>query len=150
MIDAKTTTTLDRETLTITFERRLGVARELVFEAWTKPEHVTEWWDPSGTPLEACEIDARPGGAFKFTNRGNAHAPPFAGIYRTVDRPALLAFDALGALGTVRLEIAGTGTQMTVTIRCASLEHFEQFVKIGVADGTARTLDNLGGYLSRR
>ncbi|MBL8717913.1 MAG: SRPBCC domain-containing protein [Myxococcales bacterium] len=149
MIDAKTATTIDRETLTITFQRRFGVARELVFEAWTKPEQVTHWWDPGGTPLAECEIDARPGGAFKFVNRGDAHSPPFAGTYRAVERPALLVFDALGALGTVRLEIADGGTHMTVTIRCGSEEHLDHFVKLGVADGTDRTLDNLVAYLAR-
>lgn len=149
MIDSKTATDIDRDTLTITFERRFDAAREAVFEAWTKPEHVTQWWDPSGAPLAECSIDARPGGAFKFTHRDHAHGPPFAGTYRTVDRPSLLVFDALGALGTVRLEELGAGTRMKVTIRCASPEHFEQFLKVGVAAGTDRTLDNLVTYLAR-
>ncbi len=138
---------LNRDTFTITFERSLAASREQVFDAWTKPEHVTQWWDPTGTPLTECVIDLRPGGTFRFVNRGKAHAPPFEGAYRVIERPDRLVFDALGAVGTVLLESRGTGTQLTVTIRCASAEHFEQFVKLGVDANTSRTVDNLVAYL---
>ncbi len=149
MLDAEQTrTTIDRATHTIRFDRRLTAAREQVFDAWTRPEHVTHWWDPTGTPLAACAIDLRPGGSFTFTNRGDHHSPPFTGTYRVIERPARLVFDAMGAVGTVELTADGAGTRLAVSIRCASAEHLEQFVKLGVADGTARTLDNLGRYLS--
>jgi uncharacterized protein YndB with AHSA1/START domain len=120
-----------------------------VFDAWTKPEHVTHWWDPTGTPLSECTIDLRVGGAFRFVNRGDAHSPPFAGVYRVIDRPEKLVFDALGAVGTVTIETRGQKTHLTVTIRCASAEHFEQFVKLGVHTGTGRTLDNLVAYVAK-
>ena len=45
---------------------------------------------------------------------------------------------------------AASGTRLTVLIRCASAEHFEQFLKIGVAKGTAQTLDNLVAFTGRR
>ena len=48
---------LDPATFTITFERSLSAPREQVFDAWTKPEHVTQWWDPTGTPLLECTIE---------------------------------------------------------------------------------------------
>ena len=62
----------------------------------TIPEHVSAWWDPSGAPLSECTIDLRPGGAFRFVNRGNAHSPPFEGAYLVIERPGKLVFDALG------------------------------------------------------
>ena len=141
----KTTTTVDRATHTIRFDRTLSASREQVFDAWTRPEHVRCWWDPTGAPLTGCSIDLRPGGAFAFTNAG--HGPPFSGTYQVIDRPARLVFEALGSEGTVQLEEAGGATRMTVSIRCASAEHLETFLRVGVADGTARTLDNLAGYL---
>jgi uncharacterized protein YndB with AHSA1/START domain len=99
-------------------------------------------------PLSECIVDLRPGGAFKFTNRDSAHSPPFAGVYKVIERPSELVFEALGSVGTVRLETRDAGTHMTVSIRCGSGEHLEQFVKLGVDVGTARTLDNLVDYLS--
>ena len=146
MLDpSATTTTIDHATHTIRFERALSAARDQVFDAWTRAEHVTHWWDPTGAPLTGCAIDLRPGGAFTFTNAG--HSPPFSGTYQVVERPTRLVFEAVGAVGTVLIEADGTGSRLTVLIRCASAEHLTQFVKLGVADGTTRTLDNLGRFL---
>jgi uncharacterized protein YndB with AHSA1/START domain len=140
--------TIDQQTFTIAFERRLEASREAVFDAWTSPKQLSEWWDPTGERLAACDIDLRPGGAFRFVNRG--HSQPFTGTYSVVERPACLVFEALGTVGTVALEKVGAGTHMRVTIRCASKEHLEQFVQMGVAPNTDRTLDNLVRYLGPR
>jgi uncharacterized protein YndB with AHSA1/START domain len=150
MISTETRSKVDHSTFTLTFERSVAAPLEDVFDAWTKPEHVTQWWDPTGTPLAECTIDLRPGGTFRFVNRGNAHSPPFEGAYRVVDRPKKLVFDALGAVGTVLLEKRGGDTHLTVSIRCASAEHLEQLVKVGVDAGTNQTLDNLVAYLQKR
>jgi uncharacterized protein YndB with AHSA1/START domain len=139
-------TTTDQETFTIAFERQLPASRAEVFDAWTKPEQIAEWWDPTGARLVACEIDLRPGGAFRFVNDG--HSPPFSGTYSVIERPSRLVFEAMGSVGTVTLETAKSGTRMSVTIRCASKEHLEHFVKLGIATGTDRTLDNLVRYLA--
>jgi len=147
LMSNETRSKVDRATFTITFERSLSASREQVFDAWTKSEHVTQWWDPTGAPLTECTIDLRPGGAFRFVNQG--HGPPFEGAYRVIERPAKLVFDALGSVGTVLLEGRGQSTHLTVTIRCASAEHLEQFVKLGVDAGTDRTLDNLVAYLQK-
>jgi uncharacterized protein YndB with AHSA1/START domain len=149
MISNETRSRLDRATFTITFERSLSASREQVFDAWTKPEQVALWWDPTGAPLTECTIDLRPGGAFRFVNRASAHAPPFEGVYRVVERPTKLVFDALGALGTVLVESRGATTHLVVTIRCSSAEHLEQFVKLGVDAGTNQTLDNLVAYFQK-
>ena len=148
MITADTKTTIDPSTFTITFKRSFSAPRDAVFEAWTDAEQVAQWWDPSGAPLVSCAIDLRPGGAFQFVNDG--HSPPFTGVYQTDERPSLLTFEALGAFGTVRLEGERDETQMTVTIRCGSKEHLEQFVKLGVAVNTDRTFDNLVAHMSKR
>lgn len=146
--DPQTCTTIDRDTFTITFTRAIAAEPARVFDAWTEPQHLTWWWDPTGRPLAACTVDLRVGGAFTFTNAGDAHSPPFAGVYRRIERPTELVFDALGAHGTVHLAAQGGGTAMTVSIRCASAEQLAQFVALGVADNTARTLDNLAAHLA--
>lgn len=132
---------VNQENLTIVFERDLAAPREEVFDAWTRPERVSDWWDPTGAPLASCEIDLRVGGSFRFVNAG--HSPPFTGTYVAIERPSRLVFEALGSVGTVALEAAGAGTHMHVTIRCASKEHLAHFVELGVAEGTDRTFDNL-------
>lgn len=139
---------IDRAERTIEFERTLHCPPEAAFDAWTDPAQVTAWWDPTGEPLVSCTIDLRLAGAFRFVTQG--HAPPFEGTYRHLDRPRRLEFEALGAHGTVSFTPRGAQTHMRVTIRSPSVEHFETFLKLGVDQGTAKTMDNLEAFLRRR
>ncbi len=132
---------LDRENRTLWFRRSFHAAVESVFAAWTTPEEITAWWDPTGAPLVSCTVDLRVGGGFSFVNAG--HSPPFAGTYLVIERPSKLVFDAMGAVGTVEFTQEGEVTQMVVSITSPTGEHFEQFLKFGVQEGTAKTLDNL-------
>ncbi|MEO8796998.1 MAG: SRPBCC domain-containing protein [Polyangiaceae bacterium] len=139
------TTTIDQDTFTIAFGRTLHASRAEVFDAWTNPEQIAEWWDPTGARLATCEIDLRPGGTFRFVNDGIG--PPFSGTYTVIDRPSRLVFEAMGSVGTVALETVGNCTCMRVTIRCTSKEQLEHFVEMGIASDTDRTLDNLVRYV---
>lgn len=44
--------------------RFFAAPRQMVFDAWTKPEMVKEWWGPKGFTVPVCEMDARQGGEF--------------------------------------------------------------------------------------
>src|SRR4051794_33385547 len=140
--------TIDEATHTIRFVRDLDAPPARVFAAWTEPEQLTQWWDATGEKLGACEIDLRPGGAFRFAT---SHHPdkPFTGVYHEIAPPTLLVFEANGASGRVMLAERAGGTRITVEIACRSREHLAQFVAMGVAAGTSRTLDNLASHLRR-
>ena len=137
----------------IVISRAFDAPPALVFEAWTRPEHVKHWWDPSGNPLAACEIDLRPGGAFRFVNQGAGgpgHA--FAGTYREIVPPSRLVIATPSpsggeSLGTMLFRARGGGTQLTLTIACASKADRDALLAMKVDVGTSRTLDNLAGYL---
>jgi uncharacterized protein YndB with AHSA1/START domain len=45
--------------------RSIDVPPALVWEAWTKPEHVSQWFVPRPWTITECEIDLRPGGVFR-------------------------------------------------------------------------------------
>jgi uncharacterized protein YndB with AHSA1/START domain len=145
----KTGLVIERESHTIKLTRDFDVPRTEIFEAWTRPEHVTCWWDPAGEPLAVCEIDLRPGGSFKFVSKGHPEMP-FTGIYCEIAPPDRLVFEALGATGRVMLREAAGKTHMTVEIECRSAEHLDQYLKMGVDVGTAQTLDNLVAYARSR
>lgn len=140
--------TIDKERKSVSFERILNAAPEEVFDAWTHPEEISQWWDPTGTPLVACTVDLKPKGTFKFVTAG--HAPPFEGVYDVIDRPNRLEFNAMGAKGTINLRKHAQGTLMSVSIQSPTAEHFEMFTKLGVAAGTSQTLDNLVALLGKR
>jgi uncharacterized protein YndB with AHSA1/START domain len=141
---------IDRSTHTIMMTRSFKAPRELIFDAWTQPEQVACWWDPSGERLAECEIDLRAGGAFKFVNQGTSGAPPLVGQYHEIAPPGKLVFATMGAIGTVILEDSDGGTIMTVAIKCTSEAHLEQFVAMGVDVGTSQTLDNLVRYVATK
>lgn len=55
--------------LDLVFERTVEVAPELVWMAWTQPEHLKHWFTPAPWTTVDCEIDLRPGGIFRTTMR---------------------------------------------------------------------------------
>jgi len=68
--------------------------RELVFTMWTQPAHFVTWFGEHGSeiPLDRCEMDPRPGGAWSATMyHGSERIEiPFAGEFRAVDPPSHL------------------------------------------------------------
>ncbi len=142
------TTPTDRQ---IVVTRVFDAPRALVFEAWTRAEHVRQWWDPSGVPLAVCEIDLRPNGAFRWVNRapdgGEGHS--FSGTYREIAPPEKLVFAGLGGMATLVFTGDGKKTKLTMTIECATREGRDALLQMRVDAGTARTLENLAAYLPR-
>ncbi len=131
----------------VVLRRQIPAAPAQVFDAWTKPALLSQWWDPSGAPLAECSVDLRAGGGFRLVNQGAAHA--FEGRYTEIVPPTKLVFSAMGAVGTVEMQATGAGTLLVVTMVCASAEHLAQFVAMGIAEGTAQTLDNLAAHFSQ-
>src|SRR3954449_10553999 len=55
--------------LDLVLERVVDVPRELVWAAWTEPEHIKKWFTPAPWTTVDCEIDLRPGGIFRTVMR---------------------------------------------------------------------------------
>jgi uncharacterized protein YndB with AHSA1/START domain len=55
--------------LDLVLERVVDVKPELVWRAWTQPEHLKKWFTPAPWSTADCEIDLRPGGIFKTVLR---------------------------------------------------------------------------------
>ena len=55
--------------LDLVLERIVDVPRELVWMAWTAPEHLKKWFTPVPWTTVDCEIDLRPGGIFRTVMR---------------------------------------------------------------------------------
>ena len=110
----------------LTITRTFDVPREVVFAAWTDAKQAAQWWGPRGFTTISCEMDARPGGAYRACMRspeGTRHCR--RGTYREIVPPERLVFtfaweDAAGDLGhetllTVTFADAGRGkTRLTL------------------------------------
>ena len=114
--------TVERE-LVVT--RVIDAPRQLVFKAWTQPEHVARWWGPQGFTTIHCDMDIRVGGAYRFGMRspqGTEHWK--RGVYREIVEPERIAFTfawegANGSPGhelltTVTFSEAGRKTRLTL------------------------------------
>ena len=138
--------------LQIVVTRIFDAPRALVFEAWTKAEHVAHWWDPSGVPLAVCDINLRPGGAFRWVNRApdGGEGYSFGGVYREIVPPEKLVFTAPDSPNRGSILIfaeEGKRTKLTITIQCASKQERDAMLQMRVDAGTAQTLENLAAYL---
>jgi uncharacterized protein YndB with AHSA1/START domain len=76
--------------------RVFDAPRKLVFDAWTRPEHLKAWWGPNGFTLPVCELDFRQGGAYRFVMRAPDGAEyPMQGVFREIEAPSRIVFNAL-------------------------------------------------------
>lgn len=83
----------------------------LVFDAWTDPKRLAQWWGPKGFTNPVCETDPRPGGAIRIHMRAPDGAVyPMTGTYREVRRPERLVFTsaALDEQGKALFEVLTT------------------------------------------
>ena len=78
---------------TLTITRRLAAPREAVFRAWTDPAELVKWWGPDGFTTPVCEVDLRPGGAWRTCMLGSQGQKNFcSGLYREIVEPERLEF----------------------------------------------------------
>jgi uncharacterized protein YndB with AHSA1/START domain len=145
----KTSTPSDRE---IVLTRLFDAPRSLVFDAMTKPEHVRRWWGilDERYSVTVCEIDLRPGGAWRFVGRGPQGEVAFYGVYREIAPPERLVFTEIYApfpqvesVVTSLFTEEGGKTRLTVTARYPSVEVRDMVLKSGMEKGAGISYDRL-------
>ena len=98
----------------MTIKRTFKASRELVFEMWTKPEHVSKWYGPKGFSVDRCTIDLKPGGEFIVNmKRPDGQVYPTKGIYHVVSSPEKLIFSLISHFddnGNPQVEMKNTLT----------------------------------------
>ena len=151
----KVTTPTDRE---IAMTRVFDASRNLVFEAYTKPELLKRWLGVhGGWSWAVCEIDLRVGGAYRFVWRGpDGTEMGMGGVYREVAAPerivATESFDQSWYPGdavstTVMIEQGGR-TALTVTVRYQSREARDAVLKSPMESGVRAGFDRLAELLA--
>jgi uncharacterized protein YndB with AHSA1/START domain len=145
----------DRE---IVVTRVFDAPRQLVFDAYTKPELVRRWLlGPDGWSMPVCEIDLRVGGKYRYVwrNDSNGKEMGMGGVYREVVAPerfvATEIFDEAWSPGEAVDTIAFVDregkTTMTQTILYDSQETRDAVLKSPMQKGMAMSYDRLEGFL---
>ena len=144
--------------LDLVLERVVDVPPALVWEAWTKPEHLRHWFTPKPWTVAHCEVDLRPGGTFRTVMRGpDGEEHDVAGCYlEVVPQQRLIWTDALLPgyrpsanpffTAIVELEPSGKGTRYTATAIHRDEDGRKKHEEMGFHQGWGTVLDQLVEY----
>lgn len=139
--------------------RDFDAPRELVYDAWTKPELVQRWLHgPEGWRMSRCEIDLRVGGAYRFemTHTESGEMMGWGGVYTELSRPSVFAnterFDVTWSDGeslvtTVLTENDGV-THLEATITLESEVARDTVLQSGMEEGVGPSYDHLDRVLA--
>jgi uncharacterized protein YndB with AHSA1/START domain len=130
----------------------------LLFEAYSKPEHIKQWFGPKGWPVTLCEMDFRVGGRFRFAMTGPSgkQNTPFGGEYLEIVPNKKIVYDngfeTKGAgrmVVTVTFDETGAGkTTLTIHTLFQSIAMRNSHVSRGFEQGTNSGLDQLGDLVA--
>jgi uncharacterized protein YndB with AHSA1/START domain len=146
---------MDADNRVLVMTRIVDSPPALVFQAWTEPERIKQWWGPRGYTTVSCEMDLRPGGAWRVRSR-SAEGVEVAerGVFREVASGERLVFthsweDPEGKPGLetlVTLTFADEGGKTKLTLHQAVFDTVEN--RDGHAEGWGESLDMLAEYLA--
>ena len=148
--------TSDRE---IVLTRVFDAPRELVWNAWTDPKQVSQWWGPKGFTTTIYEMDVRPGGVWRQTMHGpDGTDYPNEIRFIEVVKPERIAYSMVGGKkgetahqfeATWTFEVLSkTQTRLTLRMVFASgavRDHIERTYR--AIEGGTQTLGRLAEYL---
>ncbi len=163
----------DRE---FVISRVFDAPRVLVFKAWIDPKHMAQWWGPHTFTNPLCEMDVRPGGAYRIVMRSPEGVEyPIKGVYREIVKPERLVMTmdcsehpdewhdlvnpnrekgegnpAGEMLSTVTFEELDGKTKLTVRTRFNSAAIRDAMLKMGMTEGWSQSLDRLTEELAVR
>jgi uncharacterized protein YndB with AHSA1/START domain len=155
--------------LDLALERIVDVSPELVWAAWTTPEHVKQWFTPAPWKTVDCEIDLRPGGIFRtvmrspegeeFPNLGcyleiipneklvwtNALEPG----YRPSKSLSMNTSDTFSFTAIISLEPHEKGAKYAALVIHADEESCKKHKDMGFYDGWGKALDQLVAHMKK-
>lgn len=142
----------------LTFTRQLPVPPSVVWECWTTPKHIMNFFVPKPHSVTECEIDLRVGGKFNTTFDVEGHEMKNNGVFlEVVDGKKLVFTDAYSEgwkpaadpfmTAIIEIEDDGNGgTKYTATARHRSNESRQQHEEMGFFDGWGTVVDQLVEY----
>src|ERR1700744_3265295 len=121
MSDKNKTTLTKPSDHELLFTRHFDAPRELVWEAWTQPQHIARWWGPVGFTTTTHEMDLKTGGSWRLTMRGpDGRDYHNSIVYTEVTKPSRLCYkhvpqkgdEPVGHESIVTFEEAGQQTKV--------------------------------------
>ncbi len=144
----------DLNSRTLTIKKTFNVNVKLVWEAWTKPEHITNWWGPKGMEVKIVEHDFKVGGNWRYImdmpNMGEVIA--FVTYSVITELKKIFSSDNFipmkeGVEIQALFEAEGDKTNFTFNCIHPTEEYCKQQEKMGFYNGWGSTFERLGTFL---
>ena len=142
---------------TLRMQRTFNAPRELVWLAWSKPEHLVQWMGPVEWPAVIATCDFRVGGAWRVCLRSPETGADLwqGGVYTRIEEPRLLAFtfkwddsheDGPPVQTQVTVELTAAGDRTIMDFTQEGLKSDQSLT--GHRHGWASTADRLAAWLA--
>ena len=80
-------------TVNLVVRRTIHATAERLFEAWTEPARLKEWWGPASVSCTDAEIDLRVGGRYRIANQfPDGKIVWIAGEFEIIEPPHRLVY----------------------------------------------------------
>ena len=141
--------TKDRELL---LTRVLNAPIELVWEVWTKPEHISKWWGPNGFTNTVSKMDMKPGGEWNLVMHGpDGTDYKNKSVFKEIVKHKKIVYEHVTGpkfLATIQFEAQDDKTFITWHMLFETREEFIQTVKTFKADeGLKQNIEKLNNYV---
>ncbi len=170
----KTVNAVDPNQPLFVLTRIFNAPPALVFQAWTDPRHMAQWWGPHHFTNTVCDLDVRPGGKWRIVMRGpDGVDHPAKGVYREVTPPSRLVMTIdhselpdpwhnmihpnrdktkpkiLEVIATVTFEEYEGKTKLTNTLTFESVAVRDAMLKMGMNEGWSQSFERLDKLLTK-
>ena len=139
----------------ITINKTFDAPIQLVWEAWTKPEHIANWWGPKGMQIDVVEHNFEVNGSWKYTMPmpdGNLFVSE--GVYSVIEELKQIRTTAdfrpmtEGVELECLFEAIGEQTNFTFNVIHPTAEYAKAQEKMGIYSGWGSAFDRLAEFLS--
>jgi uncharacterized protein YndB with AHSA1/START domain len=135
----------------ILITREFDAPKHLVFEAYTRPEHIRRWWHAKRGEMTVAEVDLRVGGRWRYVMvMANGVEVAFHGEFREiVPNERIVSVEVYEgsanaeAVDTVTFTEVGGRTTLTILVQHADKAGRDAYIEAGMEDGLQDALDLL-------
>lgn len=160
--------TVNKENNTVNVKREFAANLELVWEAWTNPEILDQWWAPKPYQTRTKSMDFREGGMWLYemynTESENQqechwckndyhkieHQKYFSGLDAFCDENGNINTEMPRTLWTNEFNEDGEKTLVTITAKYDSLADLEKIIQMGFKEGFTMAMENLDQYIETK
>lgn len=155
--------TAARSETNLTITREFDAPRDLVWKAWTEPEHISQWFGPEGFSTRIDEYELKSGGRFTYVMIGpDGKEYPGTSLFKEVTpKDRIVATDEFGddmkaenpdlpagMIVTETFEDLGSKTKVTISIEHLSAADKKKHEDMGVVAGWNSSLDKFERHLA--